>query len=157
MSPSAGGWQPLQGCSAATSFAWNTTGLTPGVYILDVWARDAGSGATYDTYAYTYFTVSAPCSALTVAANPRGPARAGTSVTLSATGVAGCLNPRCAYWFLPPSGVWQQLQVYTSATSVTWNTSELAPGSYILDIWARDAATGAPFYDTYAYVTFIVQ
>ena len=45
-----GSWAIAQAYSSTATFSWNTTGLAAGVYRYSVWARDASSGAGYDTY-----------------------------------------------------------------------------------------------------------
>ena len=45
-----GSWTIVQTWASANTFTWSTTGLTPGNYKYSVWARDASSAASYDTY-----------------------------------------------------------------------------------------------------------
>jgi len=45
----ASGWTIQQAYGAGT-WTWNTSGLTPGTYQVGVWAREAGSTASYDAY-----------------------------------------------------------------------------------------------------------
>ena len=155
--PPAGGWQQLQGYSGSASYSWNTTGLAPGTYLLDIWARDSSSAAPYyDTYTSQYFTIGGACTSATTSSNPSGSTTIGTQVTISVTS-AGCVNPRYEYWISPPSGGWQMIQAYTANAGFQWSTTGLAPGTYILDVWAKDTSSGATYYDTYGYITFTLH
>jgi hypothetical protein len=50
-------WSVLQPYITGTTFAWNTTGLAAGPYRIGVWAKQAGSSNSYDTYAIITFWV----------------------------------------------------------------------------------------------------
>ena len=53
-----GRWTIVQDYGASSTFSWNTTGLAPGVYGLEVDVRNAGSTATYETVANLSFQVT---------------------------------------------------------------------------------------------------
>jgi len=44
----AGVWTPMQGYSATETWTWDTTGLTPGSYRVQVYVRNVGSSAQYE-------------------------------------------------------------------------------------------------------------
>jgi hypothetical protein len=50
LAPGSSTWTIVQAYSSTATFSWNTTPLAAGVYRYSVWARDASSGAAYDTY-----------------------------------------------------------------------------------------------------------
>ena len=51
-------WQLVQRYSAGTAYQWNSTGARAGTERFGVWARDASSSASYDTYYSLPYTVS---------------------------------------------------------------------------------------------------
>lgn len=51
-------WSVVQAYGSETTLVWDTTGLAPGAYRFGVWARQSGSGNSYDTYSQTTFWVS---------------------------------------------------------------------------------------------------
>jgi hypothetical protein len=52
-------WQSQTPYGTGTTYTWNTTGLAPGQYLIDMWVENQGGPASsYDTYAAQWFTVS---------------------------------------------------------------------------------------------------
>jgi hypothetical protein len=51
------GWATAQAYSSNSSFTWNTAGLTAGTYNIQVWARNTGSTASYETYKGTKYVL----------------------------------------------------------------------------------------------------
>ena len=58
--PNTGLWSVGQAYSGNPSWVWDTTGATPGVYIVQVWARSAGSTASYEAWAGVYYSIVSP-------------------------------------------------------------------------------------------------
>jgi hypothetical protein len=55
MLPPGGTWTLVKAYSASTTFTWNSTNQPAGSYRFSVWARDAGSSSSYDTFsAFNY-------------------------------------------------------------------------------------------------------
>src|SRR5207248_1400908 len=73
---------------------------------------------------------------------PASPQAPGTVVTLTGS-AAGCSSPTYEFWIQPPGGAWQIVQAYSPAASATWNTTGLAVGTYLFDIWARQSGSSA--------------
>jgi hypothetical protein len=44
-------WTLKQAYSASGTFTWDTTGLSPGPWQIGVWAKQAGSTASYQSFA----------------------------------------------------------------------------------------------------------
>jgi len=55
--PVTGVWSVGQAYSSLSSWTWNPTGLPNGIYKVQVWARNAGSTATYEAYSQTLYTL----------------------------------------------------------------------------------------------------
>ena len=147
--PPGGSWTVVQAYSTRSTATWNTTGLATGVYQFDVWARQSGSGASWEAHlspnpTYT-LQAGSPCTAVTWnAPSPASPQAPGTQVTLSGT-AAGCPNPQFQFYILPPGGSWTILQAYSSSASLVWNTGGSATGSYQFDIWVRQLGSSASY------------
>jgi hypothetical protein len=144
--PPAGAWTILQAYSASATATWSTAGQPTGTYLFDIWVKQAGSTASWEAHlspnpTYTLQT-GAPCSAVTLAFNPASPQTAGVSVTLTGS-ATGCPNPQYEFWVQPPGGVWSLLQSYSANATATWNTSGLAGGTYLFDVWARQSGSTA--------------
>jgi hypothetical protein len=84
---------------------------------------------------------------VTASAAPASPQAHGTTITISAS-TAGCTNPRYEFWILAPGGSWTIAQAYSNTATFSWNTTALAPGTYLYSVWVRDASSGAS-YDAY--------
>jgi len=52
-----GGWAIVQDYGGGATLTWNTTGLPPGVYRLEVDIRNQGTSVTYETVANITFTI----------------------------------------------------------------------------------------------------
>ncbi len=156
----AGSWRQVQGYSTNATFTWNTSGAAPGSYRFSVWARDAGSTTSYDTFnAFDYTLTTAPCTGMSASASPPTSSPVGTTVTIIGT-ATGCPTPQYEFWILPPGGGWTLLRTYSASGSFTWNTAGLPAGSYRFSIWARDASSSgtngtAPYtYDSFSPMTY---
>jgi hypothetical protein len=147
LQPPGGSWSVVQAYSATASWTWSTGGLAAGTYTEDVYARDASSSASYDTYlapAPTYVLQTATCASVTESASPPSPQSPGTSVTFTAV-ATGCPHPNYEFWLQPPGSSWSVVQPYSATASWTWNTGGLAAGTYVLDVYARDATSTASY------------
>ena len=144
--PPGGAWAVLQAYSSSSSATWNTAGQPTGTYLFDIWAEQSGSTAQWEAHispnpTYTLQT-GPPCSAVTMAFSPASPQTAGTSITLTGT-ATGCPNPQYEFWVQPPGGAWSILQSYGGSATAAWNTSGLAAGTYLFDVWARQNGSSA--------------
>jgi hypothetical protein len=151
-------WQLLSGYQTANTFTWNTSGLAPGSYVVDVWVENQGGSPTgHDTYAYLTFSLTTACSNATLAANPpAGSVPLGSVVQFTAGAACGG-TPAYEWWLGTANGgawSWQLLTGYRTANTYSWNTSGLAPGTYIIDVWVENQGGSAVGYDTYAYQWF---
>ena len=97
------------------------------------------------------------CGATAISTDVTSPQFIGATVTLNATST-GCPNASPLYWFRlrSPAGVWSTLQSYSPSASAPWNTTPYAPGTYLIAVYVKDAAS-TKLYDTYAWGTFVIQ
>jgi hypothetical protein len=143
-----GGWTVAQDYSSSNTWTWNTSGLASGTYTLDVYARDASSSAAYDTHVSPnpsyVLSAGAACTSVSETASPASPQAAGPTVTFTAS-AAGCPNPTYQFWQQAPGGAWTVTQAYSSNNKWTWNTSGLASGTYLLDVYVRQSGSTASY------------
>jgi len=88
------------------------------------------------------------CSNAEIAADQTSPQIPGTAVTFN--GYAFCAGtPEFRFWTQPPGAGWSVLRSYDTASSVTWDTTGKALGTYQFELDARNL--GSPVsYDTVA-------
>src|SRR3989442_1293784 len=145
--PPGGAWSVLQSYSANATATWNTTGLAGGTYVFDAWARQSGSTADWEAHVSPNptYALQAPvgCTALTWnAPGPASPQAPGTQVTLSASST-GWPDPAYQFWIQPPGGSWTILQAYSTSATAKWDTTGLATGAYVFDVWAKQSGSAA--------------
>ncbi len=151
LQPPGGSWTAKTAFGANT-WAWDTTGLTPGVYGVGVWARQTGSGAAYEAYWLGTYTLSVvTCTAATISTATASPQSPGATITFNAAATR-CPGAQFRFWMLPKGGSWTMTRDY-GASSWTWTTTGLATGTYQLGVWARQPGS-ANAYDTYGFTTF---
>jgi len=154
--PPGGTWALAQAYSPTAAYSWDTTGLAPGTYRFSVWARDASSGNSYDSFsAFDYAVSTTNCTAMTASAAPPTSAEVGSGVTVTGS-ATGCPNPQYEFWLLPPGGSWSLVRGYAASANYSWATGGRMPGTWRFSVWARDASspgTGgtAPYtYDSFS-------
>jgi hypothetical protein len=149
LTPGSSTWHSIQVYGPSATYSWTTTGMVPGLYDFSVWARDSASAGMssvtlgrWDAYTFVRYLLVKPCAATSATFSPAVSARAGTTVTVTAT-ASGCTNPLYAFWVLVPgSSTWQLTQSYGSKAAFTWITVGKAAGTYRFAVWARDAGSG---------------
>jgi hypothetical protein len=169
LAPGGSSYQLAQAYSANNIWNWNTTGLVPGTYNISVWAKDAQStglsgnpSGRWDAYFNFQFVITGPsCSAVGASPSPSSPRAAGTPVVVTAT--ASCTNPSplFQFWVLAPgASSWTLKQAYSTNNVFAWTTTGLAPGTYSISVWAKDAQSSglagnsSGRWDTYYSFTF---
>ena len=145
-----GTWTAAQAYSTKQTWNWNTTGLTAGVYTVQVWARNAGSSASYEawkglTYTLTVASSPSPVSNVTLTTNSSSPQPVGTSITFTATASGGSGSYQYYFTYRNPSGTWTAAQAYSTKQTWDWNTTGLTAGVYTVQVWARNAGSSASY------------
>ena len=153
--PPGGAWTVVKPYGSAT-FDWNTGSLAPGEYQVGVWARQAGSTASYEAYSMRSFQLTVPlCTSATIAASPSSPQAAGPPVTFTAT-PSGCSAPRYEFWEQAPGGIWKVVQPWGTGATFTWSSTGAAAGDYNFAVMALAAGSAQP-YDAYALTAFSIN
>jgi cell wall-associated protease len=136
-------WRVAQAYGGPT-FVWSS--IAPaGTYKVDVWVRQAGSGAAYQAFQLIYYTLTpaAACANAALSSDKTTPQQAGTIITFTATST-GCPNPEYLFYVQDTTGIWTLAQGYDGATFV-WNTAGLPIGTYHVDVWARQHGDNAAY------------
>jgi hypothetical protein len=136
------------------TWAWNTSGLRPGVHGVGVWVRSTGSLAGYESWWLGTYTVTLPtCTSADASTLALSPVTQGAPVPWTGSAL-GCTNPEFRFFVLPPGGAWTLKREYGIA-SWTWDTTGLPSGTYQIGVWARQIGSGNA-YDAYNYVTMVL-
>jgi hypothetical protein len=154
LAPTAGAvWQAVTpGFGTGNTFSWETAGKAAGTWRFNVWARSAGSAASYETapaagpvaFVLTRGGSNA-CTGVTLTASPASPQPLGTVVTLTAN-AAGCATAEYRFWTLAPTAgaTWQPVTAgYQSGNQLVWDTMGKAAGTWQINVWARAAGSTA--------------
>ena len=150
-----GMWKIAQDFSPSSTFGWNTSGLTQGTYGLEVDARDVGETAAFESVANVTFTLYiAPCAAALLVTNLPSPQIHGVAITLS--GSAACVGaPEYRFW-VRRNGVWTIVRDFSPSSTFIWDTTNLAPGTYGLEVDVRNQSSTAA-YETVSNLTFAMS
>ena len=134
-------WTVGQDWSAANTWTWVPP--TAGTYFLQVWVRNAGSGAVYDAWLGTRPVAIGGAAALSVrniTTAPGSPLVVGGPAVIAATATGG--TGPYTYQFLVYNGAtWSIGQNWSSSSTLTWTPP--AAGSYSVQVWIRNAGSGA--------------
>jgi hypothetical protein len=149
--PPGGSYELLQDYSASATYVWNAPATPLGVSSFQVWARQSGSSVAYDAWDTFSIDVNAAPS-VSATTHPALASWAGTQVTITSSST-GLSSPEYAVYVLPPGGSWQLLGPYSSSPSYVWDTTGATPGTYGLQVWARQQGDGDA-YDAYGQLTF---
>lgn len=142
--PPGGTWRIVQSYGVGSAWVWNTAAYGPGTYQVGVWEGRSSTPTRYESYAISSFTLApAGCISTTLAPSASSPQTPGAMITLTASST-GCSSPSYEFWLLPPGGAWTVARGYGTA-SWGWNTTGLAPGTYQLGVWARQAGSAGQY------------
>ena len=139
-------WAVVQDYPATNSshLAWDTSNLAPGIYTVQVRAKNASSSMAYEaaknmTYAIVQDT---PVTAVSLVPIQKSPRTVGTQVEFNASATGTTDDYVYQYWV--KTGItWAMVQDYTAMNSshLTWDTSNLAPGIYTVQVRAKNAGS----------------
>ena len=131
-------WSQLQAYSTSATCAWLPE--SAGDYLLSVTALDPATNTLVNTMVWYTVNPAATLSSVTFVASPASPQAVNTPVTLTASSIGGS-NVQYQFWVYNVStGVWSQLQGYTSSPTCTWTPTTV--GYYYLSVTALDGPTG---------------
>ncbi len=137
-----GSWRVVQAYGVGSTWVWNTTGYSPGVYEVGVWEGSSTTPTVPESWAITSLRlIAAGCGSASLSPSAAPPQTPGSAITFTASST-GCASPNYQFWLLRPSGVWTVERAYGGATW-SWDTASFAPGTYEVGVWARQAGSPA--------------
>jgi N-acetylmuramoyl-L-alanine amidase len=145
-------WRIVRPYSPSNEFIWTPTWGDQGRYVMQVWARNAGSLVNYDAWLGTNeFEIRlAPIQLTTTSAFPVPP---GTAVQWSASVADPSANLQYAFFlYNRATGTWTNVQAYSASNTFTWTPS--ATGSYLIQVWGRRVGSTAS-YDVYRSTEYL--
>jgi hypothetical protein len=153
--PPNGSWTIVQDYSSSATYNWNTSGLAPGAYVVEVDVHATGAVGVEASAVLSYtLELGSACNSASVAASPGSPQSVGTPIALMAS-ASPCSSPQYRFWIHPPNSNWAIVQDYGSSATYNWNTSGLAPGSYVVEVDVH--ATGASGAEARAVLGYTLQ
>jgi hypothetical protein len=129
------GWVIVQPYGSSPSFTWTPQWNDGGTWALQVWVRNSGSTADYDTYAATgFFAVSqTPLHLTTETLFPVAP---GSRVEWVAQAAGAPSSLRYQFWvYARSTGTWSIGQAYSANNRFVWYPP--ANDTYAVQVWAR--------------------
>ena len=146
------GWVLEQPYSTTNTWSLNLDTLGNATYTVDVWVKQTGSPATYETWALSSIPKGA-CASTMVSATQTSPQSVGGVINLSASS-PGCTAPSFRYWEYPGTQQnWLMLRDYSTTATYDWNTTGYKPGTQSIVVHVRQAGSTAS-YDTDGLVSF---
>jgi hypothetical protein len=153
--PPGGAFRTVRGYSTTSSFDWDTTGLTVGVWHVAVWVRQVGNRASYDAYNVVQVVLDVQkCIYMAAATSYSSPQAAGAIVTISASAF-GCGPIEYEFWIQAPGGAFTIVQGYSTVSGYGWDTAALANGRYQISVWARQQGSSRR-YDVYTNMSYYI-
>lgn len=137
------GWQIVRPYSVSNTYTWTPGWGDEANYVMQVWARNAGSTALYDAWLGTdYFDIRrAP---LHVTANTLFPVPPGTAVQWTADVPDKTASFEYQFWLYDRgTGTWSKARSYSTSKTFTWTPT--AVGTYAFQVWARQVGSTADY------------
>ncbi|HXN01155.1 MAG TPA: IPT/TIG domain-containing protein [Candidatus Dormibacteraeota bacterium] len=118
-------------------FSWDS-GLAPGSYLVHVWASSTG-GPTYQAIGEAFISLTGCFSA---SVSPSMVTQAAGSTFNFTASASGCTTPRFEFFVMYPDGTWNLKQPFSPSPNFSWDTTGLAPGTYVVHAWVNSSGTG---------------
>jgi hypothetical protein len=152
------GWTMARDYGSSGTFTW--TPASDGTYAMQVWVRNAGSTAAYDTWAGSEtFTIgsSAPARVVTISSDLSSPSA--TPMVWTAVASGGTAGPlQYQFWrYSQSSGTWTLVQAYGPSNKYSWTPSASESGTYALQAWVRSFGSAASYEGWGSTATFNVK
>jgi M6 family metalloprotease-like protein len=145
-------WTVGQAWGASSTFAWTPT--APGTYTLQVWVRSNGNTAdTPEAYRQVAYTVTILTFTSLTAALP-SPQPPGTLITFTATATGGVAPYQYKWWEFNGT-TWRIVQDWNTSATFAWTPT--APGTYTLQVWARNSGTTTDTAEAYKAIAFTIS
>jgi len=151
-------WTNVQPYTTTNTYSFTPLTNSVGPNRVAVYARNAGSTATFEAVNTNSFTVNSVAPASAVSLTNPGPGTVGTPMTFTALASGGSGNYQYAFWISGPSTkwAWVAVQAYSPTATYSWTPVAGDVGSNTIAVWAKDAGSTASFEATHA-VTLTVN
>jgi hypothetical protein len=129
----------------STTNTWTWIPPAAGTYSFQVWARNEGSRATVDAWrSFGPMTVEVPPRLMVTVLTPNlpSPVAAGTPVTWTAKADGGTA-PYTYKFYVWHGNAWTVGREWSTTNTWTWKPP--ATGSYVIQVWVRNAGSRAEF------------
>ena len=136
-------WVVARPYSTSNTYVWTPGWGEQGNYVMQVWARNAGSTASYDAWTGTgiFEIQQAPVQLTTASVFPLPP---GTPVTWTATVAAPSTTLEYSFYlYTQATGTWALARAYSSSNTFTWTPA--TTGKYLIQVWVRRVGSTAPY------------
>jgi hypothetical protein len=160
LAPGSSTWVFKTAYTSSHLYIWNTTGAQPGVWLIGVWAREAGTAYRYNAYAIGTFLIGIHyCEGAQMGADAVSPLAAGTPIQIHILAFPiDCQTPSYKFFeMVPGSSTWVMVADWAVSTqaagSYTWDITGTTRGLYRWAVWVRDAGSTRK-YDSYAMSSF---
>jgi len=149
-------WTVAQGWGSQKTFVW--TPVVTGSFGVQVWERQVGSTATYDSYASTGMidVVSAPGQMVSLVSNVQLPASAGATITWTAGATGGTAPLEYQFW-RQDAGNWTMVRDYAPSNSYTWITTAGDVGQHAVQARVRSIGSSSAFESQMTSGAFTLQ
>ncbi|MCB9592130.1 MAG: hypothetical protein H6719_05305 [Sandaracinaceae bacterium] len=123
------------GWGTAPEATWITESALDGSYTIEARARDTGAVLVGKTSSSFSLARSPSCTGVAFA--PPATATVGATLVLAPSGACQGFVSEHRFRIRPSRGTWDTVSNWGSASSYTWNTTGLAPGTYEIDYKVR--------------------
>jgi len=139
-------WSTPQAYSSKATWTWDTTGLSAGVYVVQVLARSLGSTEQYEANQAISYTLNAPATGVTLSMDKASPREPGAVITFTGAASGGSGNYEYRFKLKNLStGQWSAVQACSGNNVWTWDTTGLSAGAYMIQVLARSAGSSASY------------
>jgi hypothetical protein len=140
---SGSGWSIAQDYSATNTYSWAPSA---GSHAVQVYVRNAGSTATYNSYAESgLFNVTVPRAKLvSLTSNVSFPSAPNVPITFTAVSSGGVAPNQYQFWRFTQGTGWAMVQDYSSTNTYTWYP---VAGTYAVQVWVRGSGSTASYED----------
>lgn len=141
-------WTVTQGYSTINAWTWDTKGANPSTYSIRVYVRNIGSVAAYEAAQSISYKLTTPiASGITFYPSVASPQILGTPVTFTSAASGGSGSYEYQFWLKAAAAdaAWELKQDYSSKATWAWDMTQLAPGTYTVMVYARNAGSTAQY------------
>jgi hypothetical protein len=126
--------------------------LVTGVNTITVEARDGANNLSASQI--TINRAGGPAPVVTLTSSVASPQIAGTSINFNAMATGGTA-PYQFKWWVQSGGVWSVAREWSTSASLAWQPT--AAGTYVVQVWARNADATADASQALALVTYTIN